>query len=127
MAAIALHEPLLVEETEQVAAHEGMDAAQVVAEAVRYYLAMYRQRRIAAETEAWYALPADVRHSYAGRYVAVFGGQVIDSDPDRLTLYFRVREHFGRQPVLITEGGDQPIPVYHIRSPRRVRGTRVND
>jgi hypothetical protein len=50
MAAIALSEPWLVEETEQVAAREGKDAAQVVAEAVRYYLTIHRQRRIAAET-----------------------------------------------------------------------------
>ena len=121
MAAIALYEHLLVEETEQVAAHEGKDAAQLVAEAVRYYLAMHRQRRIAAETEAWYTLPADVRRSYAGKYVAVFDGKVVDSDSDRLALYFRVREHSGRQPVLITEGGDQPIPVYRVRSPHRVR------
>ena len=118
MAAIALYEPMLVEETEQVAEYEGKDAAQVVADAVRRYLAMYHQRRIVAETEAWYALPAEERRSYAGRFVAVFGGQVVDSDSDRLALYFRVRESAGRQPILITEGGDQPIPVYRIRSPR---------
>jgi hypothetical protein len=125
MAAIALCEPLLVEETEQVAALEGKDAAQVVAESVRYYLAMYRQRRIAAETEAWYALPTDVRPSYAGRFVAVFGGKVVDRDSDRLTPYFRAREHAGRQPVLITEGGDQPIPVYRVHSPHRTRAAHA--
>lgn len=65
-----LQEPLLVEEVQQVARQEGLDAADLVAEAVRHHLAVYRQRRIAAETEAWYSLPAAERQQYAGKYVA---------------------------------------------------------
>jgi hypothetical protein len=52
----------------------------------------------------------------------MYDGAIVDSDSNRMLLYARVRERFGRQPVLITEGGDQPIPVYRIRSPRRARG-----
>ena len=119
---IALQEPDLIQEVQQVTQREGMDAADFVAEAVRRHLAVYRQKRIVAESEAWYALPVEKRQSYAGEYVAVYGGCVVDSDPDRLALYYRVREQFGRQPVLITEGGDKPIPVYRVRSPRRGQG-----
>jgi hypothetical protein len=113
-------QPPLADEVYQAARHEGRDAAEFLAEAVRQHLAAYRQKRIVAETEAWYRLPVEERKSYAGKYVAVYDGQVIDSDADRLTLYLRLRERLGREPVLITEGGDHPIPVYRVRSPRQV-------
>ena len=109
----------LIDQVRQLTESEGLDTAEFVAEAIRHHLATFRQKRIAAETAAWYRLPTEERARYTGKYVAVCGGQVVDSDPDRLALYFRVRERFGRQPVLITEGGDYPIPVYRVRSPRR--------
>jgi hypothetical protein len=119
MATLSLQPPL-ADEVYQAARHEGRDAADFLAEAVRQRLAVYRQKRIVAETDAWYRLSAEKRNSYAGKYVAVYDGQVIDSDADRLTLYLRLRERLGREPVLITAGGDQPIPVYRVRSPRQV-------
>ncbi len=75
-----------------------------------------------AETEAWYNLPLEERKRYEGKFVAVYEGQVVDSDLDRLALYHRLRQKFGRQTVLITEGGDYPIPVYQVHSLRRGPG-----
>jgi hypothetical protein len=112
-------EKALVQEVEQVAAQEGKAAEQIVAEAVRRHLAQYRQKRILAETEAWYRLPGEVRNQYRKQYVAVYEGNVVDSDPDRMQLYIRVRDRYHPQPVLIVEGGDEPMPVYQVRSPRR--------
>jgi hypothetical protein len=119
MPTIALQEPSLIEEVQRITEAEGIDTAAFVAEAVRRHLAAYRQKRIVAETEAWYNFPVEERKRYEGQFVAVYKGQVIDSDPDRLTLYHRVRQQVGRQAILITEGGDYPIPVYRVRSPRR--------
>ena len=105
MPTITLQEPALVEEVERVSQQEGLDTAAFVAEAVRRHLATYRQKRLFAETEAWYNLPAEKRRQYEGKFVAVYGGQVVDSDPDRLKLYHRLRARFGRQTILIMEGG----------------------
>ena len=126
MQTITLQEPSLVEEVQRITEQEGLDTATFIAEAVRRHLATYRQKRIVAETEAWHRLPTAERKHYEGRYVAVYQGQVVDSDPDRLQLYFRVRKRFGRQTILITQGGDHPISVYRARSPRRGRGTDAN-
>jgi hypothetical protein len=123
---ITLQEPSLVEEVQRVTEQEGLDSAAFLAEAVRRHLATYRQKKIAVETEAWYRLPITERKKYQGKYVAVYQGQVVDSDPDQLTLFYRVRDRFGRQTILITEGGDQPIPVYRVRSPRRGRAGHAN-
>ena len=126
MPTITLQEPSLVEEVQRVTEQEGLDSAAFLAEAVRRHLATYRQKKIAVETEAWYRLPVAERKKYQGKYVAVYQGQVVDSDPDQLTLFYRVRDRFGRQTILITEGGDQPIPVYRVRSPRRGRTGHAN-
>jgi hypothetical protein len=122
MSTIALQEPSLVEEVQRLSEQQGLDTAVFMAEAVRRHLASYRQKQIMAETEAWYGLPIEERKRYEGQFVAVYKGQVVDSDSDRLTLYHRLRQRFGRQTILITEGGDYPIPVYRVRSPRRGRG-----
>jgi hypothetical protein len=126
MATIILRERSLVDEVERITQQEGLDAANFVAEAVRRHLATYRQKRLIAETEAWYNLTPEERRGYEGKFVAIFGGQVVDSDLDRLALYHRVKERFGRQTVLIMEGGDYPIPVYRSQSPRRGRSSNAH-
>ncbi len=119
MSVIQLREATLTDEVYQVATQEGKDAADVVADAVRQYLAAYREKRIRAEAQVWYSMPAEVRNQYKGVVVAVYNGEIVDSDPDRRTLYIRMRDRFGRQPVLLVDGGDQPMPVYTVYSARQ--------
>jgi|688.fasta_scaffold85824_3 hypothetical protein len=116
MVAIELQEVTLTEEVKRVAKHEGKEAEAVLAEAVRQYLDTYREKRIRAETKAWYALSAEVRKEYQGRFVAVYNGEIVDSDQSQRTLYLRAKERFGREPILLVEGGDQPIPTYQNHS-----------
>jgi hypothetical protein len=118
MTTIALQEPKLIAEIIELAEQEGQSATDLVIEAVQRYIALHRQKRIQAETEAWYRLPVTQRQRYAGQYVAVTGGEVVDSDPERLVLYYRIKEQYGREPVLIMEGDEQGMPVYHITSAR---------
>lgn len=116
---ITLEETTLIDELQQIATQEQIPAGELVAQAVRQYLAAYRQKRLMLESAAWYNLPRAERERYEGQYVAVLNEQVIDSDPEQVTLYLRVRAKYGKRPVLIIPGGDEPVPVYHIRSPRR--------
>ena len=116
MSDITLQNPVLVKEVHQVAVREGLDAALVVEEAVRRHIATYRQKQIAKETQDWHQLPSAYRKQYEGQFVAVYNGQVVDSDPERLTLYLRIRDQYEGQPILITEGGDYPIPEYRVHS-----------
>ncbi|MEZ4869383.1 MAG: hypothetical protein R3C14_49125 [Caldilineaceae bacterium] len=116
MIAIELQEAALAEEVNRVATHEGKEAKDVLAEAVRQYLDTYREQRIHAEAQAWYAMPPATRSQYLGRFVAVYNGEIVDSDPNQRTLYLRTKERFGREPVLLVEGGDQPMPVYQSYS-----------
>lgn len=119
MAVIQLCETTLADEVYKVATQEGKNADDVLADAVRQYLAAYRKKQIKADTDAWYRMPAEIRNQYKGQFVAIYHGKIIDNDLDRMTLYFRMRERFGREPVAIIEGGDQPMPVYYVRSVRQ--------
>ncbi len=77
--------------------------------------------RIHAEAEAWRALPEATRHQLGSDFAAVHNGQVIDHDADRLTLYRRVRDRLGDEPVLITPA-DAPSPrEFQMLSPRLER------
>lgn len=118
MNGITLQESTLIEEIEKAATDEGVDAATFVTDAVRQRLARYRQKRIATEADAWYRLPVDERKQYDGIFVAVLNEKIIGTGSDPIELLFQMRERFGKQPILIIEGGDQPMPTYRIVSAR---------
>ncbi len=69
-----------------------------------------RQRQIASEQAAWFALPQPQRQQYQGQYVAVKDSQVIDSDRNQRTLYLRIRDKFGREPVAILNAAWETAP-----------------
>lgn len=118
MNVIALQEPQLIVQVTEIAQIEGQSAHEFVTEAVRHYVAIYRQKRIQVETDAWYALPAPKRQTYQGQYVAVYGGKIVDSDRVRLTLFHRLRQTVGSEPFLIIEGGSAEMPTYQVSSVR---------
>lgn len=126
MTEITLQEPALIEQVENAAAHEGVQAAEFVTEALRRHLAQYRQKRIAAETAAWYQLPAEQRRRFEGKYVAVLNGEIVGDDPDRITLLRKMRERFGRHPILFIPGGDSPMPTYQNVSVRSAEHRNAN-
>ncbi len=121
--AVVLPESLEME-IHEAADRQGINATEFVISAVQLALAEYREQQIAVEARAWYALPPAERQNYAGRYVAVYRGRVIDTDVDQRVLVLRVQQQVGHAPVMITEGGDHPLPIYTLRSPRLAR---VND
>jgi hypothetical protein len=77
-----------------------------------------RRQQLAAEQAAWYARPLEERQSHPGEFIAVYNQQIIDHDPDQRSLYLRVRERFGRSPVLIVHADWEEPPVYTMHSPR---------
>lgn len=81
----------------------------------------WRRAKIHAEAEAWRALPDTVRRRYPGEFVAVHEGQVIDHDPDRVTLHLRVRGRLGDVPVLITPADPPASREFQMLSPRLER------
>ena len=76
------------------------------------------EEELDAEQAAWFARPAAERQRYAGQYVAVRGGQVVDHDPDQRELYLRIRARFGRERILIIKADWDAAPVFTMHSPQ---------
>lgn len=100
----------LIERIQHVADETNRDAIQVVEEAVEAYLDQLEQEKIHKETKAFWAMQLDLMSRYAGEFVAMHQGQVVDHDPDVVRLERRVAEQYGETAVLIA-------PVN--RAPRR--------
>jgi hypothetical protein len=98
-----------------------VDVEELVNAAVSQYLAQIRQRKIEAESRAFEAMKARLLGKYAGRYVAVHNGKVIDHDADLRTLHLRVYQKHGRIPVLLKQVLAGPEREIVIRSPRLER------
>lgn len=77
-----------------------------------------RRDKIRQENQAYYAMHDQLKKTYRGQHVAIHEGQLVDHDPDPMALVRRVRQRFGRAPVLITPVQDQPYQEFTIRSPR---------
>lgn len=80
---------------------------------------------LAAEQEAWFARPHAERNRYAGEYVAVHEGKVVDHDPNQRAIYLRARSYYGNQPVLIVKADWDTEPEFTIRSPQLEPGHAV--
>jgi hypothetical protein len=55
---------------------------------------------------------------YAGQFIAMHEGQVIDSDADELVLYLRVRKRFPLVGILIKQVAPVLEEIWVMRSPR---------
>ncbi len=115
-------QPRLVEQLEQVAVQRSVEAKELVEAAVRAYLRQMEREKIKAEAEAFCSMHAELAEKYLGQYVAIHGGKVVDHDEDFQTLHSRIRQLFGRQPVLLRQVEVEPERVLTFHSPRLERG-----
>lgn len=77
-----------------------------------------RKQQLIVEQNTWFARPVSERQQYAGQYVAVYQGEVVDSDIDQQQLYLRVQTRFGHKPVLLIHADLSETPVYTLHSPQ---------
>lgn len=61
---------------------------------------------------------AELLSQYAGEYVAMRNGTVIDHDTDLPALHHRIRTHYGNEPILMAPVSLQPVQKFKMRSPR---------
>ena len=59
------------------------------------------------EVEAFNQMPQPQIDQYYGQYVAVYGGNIVDADPDEAELALRFYRTFGYVPVYIHKVGTE--------------------
>jgi hypothetical protein len=80
-----------------------------------------RRSAIHQEAERFRAQHAELLARYAGRYVAMRDGVVIDHDADLQTLYARIRAQYGDAPILIAPVTAEPVQTFKVLGARRRR------
>jgi hypothetical protein len=101
-----------------VAEDQGITPEALADKAIRVYLFQEAERKIDREEQHYRAQHAELLLKYAGQFVAMHEGRVVDSDPDELALFLRICERFPMIGVLIKRVTDQPDLVWMVRSPR---------
>lgn len=87
---------------EEAALEYKASISEILAEAVRHYLWELDRRKISEESKIYRQRHAELKAQYLGQYIAMHNGQVVDHDADFQTLRQRIRQRFGRTPVMIT-------------------------
>ncbi len=108
----------LMRSVEKLAQEQGTDVESLVNDWVERQLALAHEQKIREESIRFRAQHSALRAAYAGEYVAMRNGEVLDHGTDVHGLYLRMRERFGDEPILIAPVTDFPTPTYQMRSPR---------
>lgn len=106
----------LLDEMKQVTTELGVSLEDVFNDLARKYLREARRQKIDTEFSHYQAMHAQLKDQYYGQHVAIHNGELIDHDADYWQLVRRVRQRFGRIPILFTLVGDQAIPDYTTHS-----------
>jgi hypothetical protein len=104
----------------RLAETSGATAEELAEQAVRQFLRDETGRALLQESAAFQAMHSDLLLKYAGAYVAVYNGQVIDHDADQLALVLRIEDQYRDAPVLIKQVTPDLNETYHVRSPRLI-------
>jgi len=89
----------------------------LIQEAVRQYLATRRREQIEQEIVAYEAMHARLWQDLPGMWVAIHNGELVDHDRDKVELYRRVHQRFGKKPVLMREVKAEATEDIWLRTP----------
>lgn len=76
---------------------------------------------VAREELAYIKLYPQLQEEFAGQYVAIYQGELIDHDTDYGALLERIDARYPDEFVWLTPVIDTPIQTIHLRSPRLER------
>ena len=111
-------EPRLQTKLDQTAQRLGKSAEEIASEAIQAHLEELDSQALAKEERAYQRLYPMLRAQYFNQFVAIYDGQLLDSDVDFEELFLRIQQRIGANTVLIRRVTEQPLEEYHFRSPR---------
>ena len=91
-----------------IAKEHGTTADALLEEAAWRYLWDVERQEISKESEVFRQRYPELKEKYLGQYIAMHQGEIVDHDADEDALWERVRQRFGRTPVLILRVEDTP-------------------
>lgn len=79
-----------------------------------------KRQQMEQELLSFHSQKTELLGKYPGQYIAMFKGEVIDSDTDQLALVARIDSLYPDEIILIKQVTDSPEKILHSRSPRLV-------
>jgi hypothetical protein len=83
------------------------------------YLWELKREHIQAEAKRFREQHTKLLARYAGRYIAMQDGKVLDDDEDFHALHQRIRARYGEQPILIAPVTPDPVQTINILGTRQ--------
>jgi len=118
MVALSISEELAVS-IEKEAATRGITVEEYLRSAIKRERSLSARKKIEQEQAWWFSLPLSKRVKYEGEFVAIHDLKLVDHDKDESALYKRMREKYGKLPILVMPAkGTKEIRIF---SPRVVR------
>lgn len=109
--------PELRKKLERYAHEENTSPNELLNDLVAQYISDYEHYKLEMEIEAYRQVHSELKKKYLGEWVAFHDKQLIDHDSDKGALHRRVRQRFGRQPILIRQVEQEPERVLWWRTP----------
>ena len=104
---------------QQVAMLRGKTVEEFLKSAIQRERTLSDRQKIEQEQEWWTSLSLTERAKFEGEYIAVHDKKIVDHDENEDELSSRVREKYGRAPVLIMPAeGPREVRIF---SPRVIR------
>ncbi|MEZ4861606.1 MAG: DUF5678 domain-containing protein [Caldilineaceae bacterium] len=95
------------------------ESAEILADrAIQQFLRQIAANKIEREEQYFQDQYEQLLRGYPDQYIAMHDGQVIDHDPDELSLYLRIRQQYPLIGILIKRVTSEREEVWTIRSPR---------
>jgi glutamyl-tRNA reductase len=94
--------PELYKRVEEAAQEHKASVDEILTKAIERYLWELDRRKVSNESQVYRQQHTKLKGQYLGKYIAMHDGQVVDHDSDFRVLRQRVRQRFGRTPVMIT-------------------------
>ena len=96
---------------------EDRPITEIVSDAVEQYLERKWHDKLDEELAAYSKLHPELVRTHFGAWVAIHDGAVVDQDRDRVALYRRIRQQYGRVPVLVCEVTAESVEEIWLRTP----------
>ena len=88
-----------------------------------YYLQARQHEKLNQEIAAYEALHPTLKQQYVGHWGAIHEQKLVDHDLDRLALYRRICQHYGKTSILLRQVQEQPSAEIWWRSPNTGQGS----
>jgi hypothetical protein len=121
MMTVALRDQL-ADQLKSSAARRQISIEQLVNDWLAEQLWREQNQKIQAEAERFRAKHLELLAQYAGQYIAMRDGIVLDHDAELLALHARIRARYGDEPILMAPVTADPIETHHVLGTRQRKG-----